>query len=136
VGASALGGSEGILIAAEAVVQHCGHPLGKTDRSVQAPGCRILDAGLDLLQRRSLLAAPSGEEERRVPEGGVPGCLGDRVSLIDQRGCSGELSGEHVQACAVSQRVGKDGKRAGIASQSDRASGELVPGRVVPQFGR
>ena len=47
VGTRALGGGKSFPIAAKAVVQHRGHVLGKTDRSSQAPSCRVFDARLD-----------------------------------------------------------------------------------------
>ncbi len=131
-----MGGGEGFLIAAESVVQQCGHVVGETDGSSQTPGCPLLDAGLDHLQRRGLRAAPRGQQKRGVPEGRVASCLADRVSLLEERRRRAELSGEHMHAGAVRQRAGKDCKRAGIATDPDRASGQLMPRLVVPQVGR
>ena len=135
VRACALRGGEGVLVAAKAVVQDGGRVVGQTDRSSLAPGCRVSEARLDGTQRCGLLAAPGEEHQRRIPERRVPGCLGDRISLLDQRRRGGELSGVHVHAGAVGQRDGKDGERAGVASEADRATGQLMPRLVIPQFG-
>src|SRR5918992_2916992 len=39
----------------------------------------------------------------------------------------------HVNAGAVRERHGKDSKRAGFASEAHRATGQLMPGLVIPQ---
>ena len=61
--AGALGRGEGILIASEAVVQHCGRVLGQCDCPALALGGAVLEAEFDQLQCRTLVAAPSGEHQ-------------------------------------------------------------------------
>jgi hypothetical protein len=65
---------------------------------------------------------------------GVPGCHADRVSLLDQSRRLGELAGMQMNAGAVRQRDGKDGKRACFAREAQRATGQLMPRLVIPQF--
>ncbi len=88
---ASLGGRERSLVAAEAVVQHAvGHEPASADRPPLASRGRVLEAGLDQLERLGLGAAPRGEQQRRVLKVRVAGRLGDRVGLLDQRRGGGE----------------------------------------------
>jgi hypothetical protein len=100
------GAGQGGLVAAETVVQQRRHVPGQADRPSLAAGGRLLGAGFDQLQRLGLVAAPGDEQQGGVPHGRVAGCLRDRISLLDQRRGSRELSGVHVHAGAVHQRQG------------------------------
>ena len=135
VRARALRGDEGVLVAAKAVVQDGCRVVGQTDGSSLAPGCRVLEGRLDGTQRRGLLAPPSEEHQRRVPQRRAPGRLGNRIGFLDQRRRSDELPGVQMNAGAVSQRDRKDGERTSLASKADRATRQLMPRLVVPQFG-
>ena len=136
VRACAMRSYQSILVAAEAVEQEGGRVVGQTDRSSLPPGCRSLKARFDRTQGCNLLTAPSGEHQRRILEWRVPGCDADRVSLLDQSRRLGELAGMQMNAGAVRQRDRKDGKRAVSTRETQRATGQLVPRLVVPQFSR
>jgi hypothetical protein len=70
------------------------------------------------------------------PRGRDARCLRDRVRLVDQRGGDSELSGMHTHAATVGERGGKNVQRASGAGQLDLASGQLIPGVIVPQIRR
>ena len=131
--ARSLGAGEGVLVTAEAVVQHGHHVTGQTDSPSLAAGGRLPGGGFDQLQRLGLVAAPGDEQQRGVPRGRITCGLRDRIGLLDQRRGSGELSSVHMHSRAVGKGKGKEGERAGLASKPDRASCQLMPQLVVPQ---
>jgi hypothetical protein len=67
---------------------------------------------------------------------GNAGSRGDRISLLKERGCGIELSGEYEQACVVGEPNWKGSESAGVPSGPDAETGELMAGLVVPQLGR
>ena len=90
--------ASGLVVPAEAVVEHRGRVVRQADRASLASRGRVLDAGRDELGRLGLVAAPGGEQQRRVHDGCAAGRPRDRVGLLDQRRRGGELAGVHVHA--------------------------------------
>jgi len=107
--------------------------LRVTDRPSLARGGRVLEAGFDCLQCLSLAATQGGEEGRGVVEVCIAGRRRDRISLFEQRRGGSELSSEYNQASMVGEPKGKGDEGAALPSEADSATGELVPGLVVPQ---
>ena len=132
----ALRGSERILVAAEAVVQHGCRVLRQCDHPPFAPGRCVLHARPDQPQRLTAIATPSGEDHRRVRETSRAGGLGDPIGLVDERRGGGELACVDVDPRAVVQRDGQEGQRGDVACKPEPRRGEVMPRPVIPEVRR
>ena len=133
--ARAPGGGERDRVLPEPVVQHRRRVLGQADRPPFSAGGRVGEGRLDQLLGLDPVAAPGGQQERRVPERRVAGGRADRIGLLDQRVGGRELPGVNVHAGPRRERDRKDRERTGVAGQRHRPAGEPVPCLVVPQVG-
>ena len=82
--AAALGGVDGRLVAAQAVVENGGRVAGQRHHSSLASRACVVEAGVDELSGLRFDAAPGGEEEPGVQKACVAGCKRNRVCLLDK----------------------------------------------------
>ena len=127
------------LVAAEAVVEHRARPLGERQPDPLAARASTSSmVGLDQLGGLGFAAPPGGEQQRRrTGASWLPGRLGDRVRLLDQRRGRGELAGEQrARRRGRSRASGSTASAPASRASWTLASGEHVPALVVPQVAR
>ena len=129
----ALGGGEGVVVAAEAVVEDRAAPVDGGEPEALAAAQHVLPAGLDQRQGLGLLAAPDGQRDGAAQAEVAAGRLHDGVRLGGERHGHREPAAEEVGVDPVVQGDGQQRERAGPARELDLARGELVPGHVVAE---
>ena len=122
--AGPLGGRERLGVAAVAVVEQRGGPVGDAQRHALAPCRRPGQPGLDQLQRpRPRCRATRPASATRSFSGASAGRLDDRVGLLDQRRSGGERSRMNVRGTRDRwPRSGARGARPSRARRAARAS--------------
>ena len=125
------GRRQGLLIAAQAVVEDSGHPVRPRHRASLPSGCGLLEGGLD---QRGGLGFPA--PERGQHGGGKrhvagPGRRTDRIGLRDQRGAGPEVTAPHGVHGHGGQQDRKLAEGAGLAGELDLPCGQVPV--VIPQ---
>ena len=106
----------------------------EVERPAEATRGRLLHGGLDQIQRLGLLAAPGRERHRRIGNGRVPGRLGDQAIFLDQPCRDHQLAGEKVGSGEEVERGLQVHERARVPGDLNLASGQGMPGCVVPDL--
>jgi hypothetical protein len=130
--AGPLGSVERVLMAADAVVEHCARPVDEAQPLTLAPSDHLVHVVLDQVGNLGFPAAECGEPEGSVGREVAPRRLGDGLDLVVQRSGRGELAGPQLHPHARNQGDGKHAQRAGIPGELDVASGQQISALVVP----
>jgi hypothetical protein len=127
-----LGCDQGVLIAAEPVVEQRACPLDDGQPDSLAPCHRVLDVGLDQGYGVGFAAAVGGEQYGTIGRELRPNRLRNRRRLLEQRGGRREVAREEVSHGGRLECDRQHGERAGLAGHFNVAVGEhgpsLVPG--------
>ncbi len=130
------GRDQGLLVPAEAVVEHGVGPLGPGYAETLAAQGYVAEGGGDERGRLGFDAAPRGDAHGGVRRRAAPGRLRGRANLEDHRRRAGQVAGEQEHECPGAEGERQLAERAHLAGETDVPIGEPHAAIVVAQMYR
>jgi hypothetical protein len=127
---------QGLLMAAETVVEDPAQKLGDRQHESLAACVSLADRGSDQLRELGLITPQSGERERTVRDRGDPGCLRGGSQLLLVRCGVAELAEKRAHTAAIGKDERQRGQRPCLPNEFEVTRREHRPGAVVPEIKR